>query len=585
MPAIVCYFTAPLTPKNLNQAQNERFDAIIIGAGISGLTAAGLLSRFGQRVLVVEMDSRPGGYLAGFRRLDYRFDSAIHWLNQLGPNGLVTRLFDLIGRDHPVAVQQQRIKRYLSDRHDYLLTDDPEVLKARLIRDFPHEKQGIERFFKAAHTIGRSFSVLGTISRANETLSPLGRIMLGLKKFRFAIPFIKYVFYAGDEGVKKGLSKFFKDPGLLEIFASEKDLLSCLVPIGWAYFGDYQCPPKGGSQVFPEWLDHVVNSCGGKISYRSKVSEVLVENGQAKGVRYQVKGQKESTIAHAREVIACCDVETLYERMLPAGLIPQKLKDALRDAKLYSSSLTVSLALDCPAEELGFGEEMIYLAQSGLTRDQHSSGDPHTTDISILAPSLRDKSMAPEGCGTLTLYIPAFFHQENNWRTEVNDRGELVRGEAYKKLKQEYADIIIDRVERLVAPGLRDHIVYCDIATPITHWRYSGNREGTMMGARPGKENMQAKVAHYCTPVKNLTLGGHWAELGGGVPVAVKAAANAALIVLQRLDAKKADILADYMDGKLTRQEANLSESMSPYKEDWVQSPTPAQAKAARTAD
>lgn len=556
---------------------------MIIGAGISGLTAAALLSRAGQKVLVVEMDTRPGGYLAGFRRLDYRFDSAIHWLNQLGPKGLVTRMFDLIGTDHPVALQQHLIKRYLSDRHDYLLTDEPDRMKADLIRDFPHEKEGIEKFFRAAYTIGRSFSVLGTISRADETMGPFQRMMLGLRKFRFAIPFIRYVFYTGDEGVTKGLNKFFKDPGLHAIFASEQDLLSCLVPIGWAYFGDYQSPPHGGSQVFPEWLAHVVESCGSTISYRSKVSEVLLEQGKAVGVRFRVKGKQEDTDAFGRQILACCDVEALYEKMLPPDAVPQEMKDRLRNAKLYSSSLTVSLALDCPAEELGFGGEMIYLSRSGLTREEHSSGDPHKTDISILAPSLRDKSMAPEGCGTLTLYIPAFFEQEGNWRTETDDKGRLVRGEAYKKLKQEYADILIDRVEQLVAPGLRSHIVYCDIATPITHWRYSGNRAGTMMGARPGRENMQAKVAHYRTPVENLTLGGHWAELGGGVPVAVKAASNAALILLQRLDPERARLLADYMDGKVERNAAETSGLLVPYPNDWVQSPTPAQAKALRT--
>jgi hypothetical protein len=78
------------------------------------------------------------------------------------------------------------------------------------------------------------------------------------------------VFYAGDEGVKKGLSKFFKDPGLHAIFASEQDLLSCLVPIGWAYFGDYQRPPVGGSQVFPEWLAHVVASAAAKSAIAPK---------------------------------------------------------------------------------------------------------------------------------------------------------------------------------------------------------------------------------------------------------------------------------------------------------------------------
>lgn len=560
------------------------YDVIIIGAGISGLTAAALLSRLSTKVLVVEMDTRPGGYLAGFRRLDYRFDSAIHWLNQLGPQGLVTRMFDLIGTDHPVALPQKLIKRYLTDQHDYLLTDNPDLMKAALISDFPHERHGIERFFKAAYTIGRSFSVLGTISRADETMNILQRIALGLRKFKFVIPFIKYVFYTGDKGVTKGLNKFFKDPGLHAIFASEQDLLSILVPIGWAYFGDYQSPPHGGSQVFPEWLAHVVESCGNTISYRSKVSEVILKDGEAIGVRYRLKGKDQDTVVYAKEVLACCDVEALYERMLPPTAVPQEMKDRLRNAKLYSSSLTVSLALDCPAESLGFGGEMIYLAQSGLTREEHSGGNPHKTDISILAPSIRDKSMAPEGCGTLTLYIPAFFEQEDNWRTERNEKGDLVRGAAYKELKQAYADILIDRVEALVAPGLRSHIVYCDIATPITHWRYSGNRAGTMMGARPGKENMQAKVAHYRTPVKHLTLGGHWAELGGGVPVAVKAASNAALIVLQRLDAKLAQLLADYMDGRVEKDVAERTGLMTPYANDWEQAPTPAQAKAIKAA-
>jgi phytoene dehydrogenase-like protein len=568
----------------LSAAPQPEYDVVIIGAGISGLTAAALLSRAGQKVLVVEMDSRPGGYLAGFRRLDYRFDSAIHWLNQLGPKGLVTRMFDLIGTDHPVAIQQRLIKRYLTDRHDYLLTDDPDRMKADLIRDFPHEKEGIEKFFHAAYTIGKSFSVLGTISRANETMGLVERILLGLRKFRFVIPFIKYVFYTGDEGVTKGLNKFFKDKRLHDIFASEQDLLSCLVPIGWAYFGDYQSPPRGGSQVFPEWLAHVVESCGGTISYRSKVSEVLLQDGKAVGVRYRMKAKQEDTEVYCKEVLACCDVETLYERMLPSDAVPNDLKERLRNAKLYSSSLTVSLALDCPAEQLGFKGEMVYLSQSGIKRLDHSSGDPHLTDISILAPSIHDKSMAPDGCGTLTLYIPAFFEQENNWRTETNEKGQLVRGEAYKQLKQEYADILIDRVEQLLAPGLRSHIVYCDIATPITHWRYSGNRGGTMMGARPGKENMQAKVAHYMTPVKHLTLGGHWAELGGGVPVAVKAASNASLILLNRLDKARGQLLADYMDGKLDRNAAEASGLLVPYPNNWVQSPTPAQAKAMKVA-
>ena len=57
-------------------------DVAIIGGGVGGLTAAALLSQAGLSVVVLERESRPGGYLAGFHRKAFVFDSAIHWLNQ-----------------------------------------------------------------------------------------------------------------------------------------------------------------------------------------------------------------------------------------------------------------------------------------------------------------------------------------------------------------------------------------------------------------------------------------------------------------------------------------------------------------------
>lgn len=558
------------------------YNVIVIGAGVSGLSSAALLSRAGLSVLVLELDSRPGGYLAGFRRKDFRFDSAIHWLNQMGPHGLVTRIFDFIGSDHPVAFAQKRIKRYVSDNYDYLLTNQPDDFKAELIRDYPHEKKGIEKFFRDAKEIGGAFDSLGNSFRTEESMGRLEYGLFMLKKLRFALPFIKHIRFTGVKGVEKGLNRYFKDKGLHQIFGSEMDLLSCLVPIGWAYYGDYQLPPVGGSQVFPEWLSHVVESYGNDIQFQSRVAEILIETGQAAGCRFDHK-QKSYTVK-SDYVLAACDIKSLYERMLPPESVPEQLKKKLNEAKLYSSSVTLSLALDCPVEDLGFGEEMIYLSKNDQDRESHANGDPHTNGISILAPSFRDPTLAPKGKGTLTVYVPAFFAQANEWHTERNEAGELIRGEAYKAHKQQYADILLERIEECMAPGLREHIEYCDIATPITHWRYTNNRDGSMMGARPGKENMQAKIAHYKTPVKNLILGGHWAELGGGVPIAVRAAANAALLVLKESGNSAWKDLADYMDGKITVDEVN-KENWLPYAADWKRSPTPAEKKRMRESE
>ena len=60
--------------------------------------------------------------------------------------------------------------------------------------------------------------------------------------------------------------------------------------------------------------------------------------------------------------------------MLPAHAVPAKLKNKLRNAELYSSSVTISVALDCPTEQLGFNEELVHIANEHVSFDDHQSG-------------------------------------------------------------------------------------------------------------------------------------------------------------------------------------------------------------------
>src|SRR3954465_3820448 len=105
------------------------YDVTIIGAGMGGLTTAALLSKAGLSVCVLEKEPHPGGYLAGFRRKDFRFDTAVHWLNQYTEKGMLCKVFDVIGNDYPLALPQKRIRRYKGDDYEYLLTNKPDELK------------------------------------------------------------------------------------------------------------------------------------------------------------------------------------------------------------------------------------------------------------------------------------------------------------------------------------------------------------------------------------------------------------------------------------------------------------------------
>ena len=551
------------------------YDVIIIGAGISGLTSSALLSKSGLSVCVLEMDARPGGYLAGFDRKEFRFDSAIHWLNNCSPDGWVNKVLNIIGKDFPKAKEQKNIRRFKSDEFNYLVTNNPDRLKEQWIQEFPADKKGIIKFFRDAKRISKSFDKHINLTRSMDTMNLFEKASYGIKMLGFALPFIPHIKYHGDEGIHKGLNKYFSKSKLKTVFASEPDLLSCLIPISWAYSNNFQTPPTGGSQAYPEWLSNASVQMDADIFFKSKVDKITTKKGKVSGVRFQNSGNSHQI--NSKYIVAACDAETLFEKLLEKDAIPEKQKLALSKAQLYSSAFTVSIGLNCTPEELGLGEENIYLYDSNISRKELGGGDPKKSGIHVMASSVRDKSLAPLNKGTITLFIPAWIDKNNNWACEIDENGNYLRGEKYKQLKDKYANILIDRIQDKLIPNFREHIVLYDAATPITHLRYTGNKNGSMMGQRPGKENMQAKVASYQTPVKNLLLSGHWADLGGGIPIAMKSAVNTSLMILQKEKPKIFRLLADYIDGKINIKKIDSSGLLKDYDNSWVQALTPAQ--------
>ncbi len=512
-------------------------DVIIIGAGIAGLTAAALLSRSGLKVVLLEKHSRPGGYFMGFKRKGFTFDSSIQWLNGFNADGFVGRIFEYIGSDYPKCIISDRIRRYKGESFDYILTSNPYELRDRLIKEFPAETDGIKRFFEDCRKIGIHFGKLNGCLRAHQTMPETERMIFGIKMLGWAVPVWKYLRISAE----KGLGRYFKDNEIKKIFCSEEKFMSIVMPIGWVFVNDLLFPPEGGAESFVKWLCGKIHNSSSQIFLNHSVKEVLVKNKMASGVSLS-----DGRVINSKYVIAACDIENLYERMLPEGSVPDKLIRRQREADLYSSSVTVFIGLACDESALGLRGELIYLTVDDIPRKDHSGGDPYNNTLVIQSPSARDKSLAPEGKSTLTIHCSVRIDYGDFWKTDKNRE----RGKAYREFKQKYADILIERVEKGLGINIKKHIEALEIATPITYWRYTGNRNGSTMGASPTDKNIKNRLAHYKTPVKNLFLGGHWAEYGGGMPMAVKAASNASLMILEKIKKDELKKLRDVMDFK-----------------------------------
>ena len=74
----------------------QEFDTIIIGSGISGLALAAILSKDGQKVLVLERHYVAGGCTHTFKCGNYEWDVGLHYVGEVGTDTELKMMYDYI---------------------------------------------------------------------------------------------------------------------------------------------------------------------------------------------------------------------------------------------------------------------------------------------------------------------------------------------------------------------------------------------------------------------------------------------------------------------------------------------------------
>jgi all-trans-retinol 13,14-reductase len=282
-----------------------------------------------------------------------------------------------------------------------------------------------------------------------------------------------------------------------------------LPTIGYLESGGYY--PKGKSQKISDAMVKFIEEHGGKVLLGSRVTEILLKEHSAYGVR--ANDGKEFV---GKVVVSNANAYDTFHTMMKEE---DYLKDYLAKMDRFSVSLSsfqifLGLKKDLVGEVGITDTEIFYQTGYDMEADYKAAISAETGNGGF-GLTLYDnlyKGYSPEGKNTLNIIVLQGF---DHWRKYEADyfKGEKT---AYRTEKERIADVLIDKVEKTILPGLSKAIEIAEIGTPLTNLRYTSNYRGAVYGWDQTVDNSgQNRLAHK-TPIKNLYLSGAWTRPGHG---------------------------------------------------------------------
>ena len=472
-------------------SNKENFDAIIIGSGIGGLVTGSQLAAKGARVLVLEKYIIPGGSGGSFKRKGYTFDvgaSMIFGFGEKGYTNLLTRALKDVDEYCETIPDPVQLEYHLPNNFCISVDRQYEKFIEKLTLRFPNEKEGIKKFYGACEKVFNCLDSMPLLSIEDPSYllkvffkAPLS--CLGLARW---LPV-----NAGDVA-----RKYIKDQELLKFIDIECFCWSVMPAIktpminAGMVFTDRHVGginyPKGGVGKIAEKLVSGMEKLGSKIRYKANVTEILLENEKAIGVK----------LSNGEEIYSDIVVSN-STRWDTFGLNENKkglIKSDIVPKSEYKWSETYKPAPSFVSLHLGVSQQIIAdsLNCHHIIVDDWNELESEKGVIFISIPTLLDSSLAPDGNHIIHAFTPSSIVEWEN----------LTRDE-YLIKKQEYYSFLIEKISNII-PNLNEYIDHKEIGTPRTHRKFLGRFEGSY-GPIPNKKLLGLLPMPFnSTKIKNL---------------------------------------------------------------------------------
>ncbi|MDD4036918.1 MAG: FAD-dependent oxidoreductase [Sphaerochaeta sp.] len=488
------------------------FDVIVIGSGLSGLSAASLLAKRGLTIATIDKSYCPGGSCGAFKRGDAIFDQGSSMLFGWGEKGFNAHRFLFNCLEEPITIIQHDLL-YCVHYDGKKVNFYPSI--AQFIDEvatlFPGQRDNLVRFYADMQSMYEHVMVENPSYTTPDEVDKKAALKSLLRHPFSYIRFLSYM----NVSAKALLSKYFTDEAIFNFFdkltstycyatvEESPAILASVMFVDNHAGGSYY--PAGSTLQLTGALEKVIEEHGSTMIAEREVVSILFEHGRPNGVLLD-----DGTVHTADQIIYSGTVWNLYGKLLPHVETTEQQRSWAENQEPTYPSIVLYTLVDKEAVDDGtLAVEMLVGRPDALDEEE----------VTAYIPSVDDKTLCADDEHIVLAIGPSF----GDWASLDPD--------AYRQRKERETKRLLGVLAKRF-PTIKEHLRHAELATPRTIERFTMKNGGAVAGPKQKLGNHMFKRQHIRTAWDTLFCCGESTMMGTGTPTVTTsgiAAANAVL--------------------------------------------------------